>query len=296
MKNLRQIIEEAEKRKIAVGHFNVSESEMLRAISQAAEKLNTPVIIGTSEGEREYLGVHHIVDLIVGYNKEHAKNPPAGGGCRLFLNADHTHSPEKIEEAAKAGYDAILFDGGRLSFDENVEQTRKAVKIIKEINSGILVEGELGYIGSGSVVRKEIPEGAAINPEDLTKPEEAARFVKETGVDLLAPAVGNIHGMFANAPEPALDIERIRAIKKAVKVPLVLHGASGNTDEELAKAIDAGIAVIHVSTELRVAWRKGMEAGLRKQKDEIAPYKVVPEAIAEMEKVVYHKLKLFNRL
>lgn len=297
MQSLKQIIESAEKQKIAIGHFNIAESEMLKAISQAAKELNLPVIIGASEGEREYLGVHHVADLIASYNKEHARE----NGYQLFLNADHTRSLKKIEEAAKAGYDAVLFDGGQLPFDENVEQTREAVKIAKEINPDILVEGELGYIGSGSIIRKEIPKGAAIRPEDLTKPEEAARFVKETGVDLLAPAVGNIHGMFADAPEPALDIARIRAIKEALRqaqgkpIPLVLHGASGNTDKELAEAIDAGIAVIHISTELRVAWRRGLEAGLHKKEDEIAPYKVVPEAIAEIEKVVYHKLKLFNK-
>lgn len=291
MNNLAKIIKEAEKKKIAIGHFNISELEMLKAISQVVAELKVPVIIGTSEGERKYLGVHHAVDLIASYNKEHA-----GGGYEMFLNADHTTSLDKVEEATKVGYDAVLFDAGKLPLDENIMQTGKAVAMAKKINPDILIEGEIGNIGSGSAIRKEMPKGAAINPEDLTTPEDAARFVKETGVDLLAPAVGNIHGMFANAPEPALDIERIKAIKKAAKVPLVLHGGSGNTDEDFLAAINAGISVIHISTELRVAWRKGMESGLEKDKEEIAPYKVLAPAIEEMKKVVYNRLKLFNKL
>ncbi|MEK7464718.1 MAG: class II fructose-bisphosphate aldolase [Patescibacteria group bacterium] len=287
--SLFELIKEAEKRKVAIGHFNISNLEQLKAISHVAEKLDVPVIIGTSEGERNYLGIHHSVDLIASYNKEHEK-----GNYVLFLNADHTHSLENVRKAAEAGYDAILFDGGSLSFEENIKQTREAVKIVKKINPEILVEGELGYIGSSSEIRKEIPKGAAINPEDLTKPEEAARFVKETGVDMLAPAVGNIHGMFANAPEPRLNIERIREIKKAVKIPLVLHGGSGNTDEDFLAAIDAGISMIHISTELRVAWRSGMEEAFSKNPDEIAPYKLMPEDLGKMEKVIEEKLRVFN--
>lgn len=310
--SLSEIVKKAEERKIALGHFNISNLEMLKAVSRIAQKLDLPVIIGVSEGEREYLGVHHIRDLIDSCNKEHAiqaRRPypfklaaifgrsdlKKSGGYHLFLNADHTYSLEKVKEAAEAGYDAILFDGGKLPLEENIKQTKEAVKIAKRINPKVLVEGELGYIGS-SGVRKEIPKGAAINPEDLTKPDEAARFVKETGVDMLAPAVGNIHGMYANAPDPALDIARIREIKKAVKIPLVLHGASGNTDDDLRAAIDAGVSIIHISTELRVAWRKGLEEALKGKPEEVAPYKLMAGALAEMEKVVEEKLKLFNKI
>ena len=289
---LLEIITKAGKSHITIGHFNISDLEMLKAISHAAEKLNVPVIIGVSEGERKYLGVHHVADLITSYNKEHAKP----GGYHLFLNADHTQSLEGVEEAAKLGFDAILFDGSKLPFEENIAQTKQAVAIAKKINPDILVEGEIGNIGSGSAIRKEIPEGAAIRPEDLTKPEEASLFIKETGVDLLAPAVGNIHGMFANAPEPRLDIERIRAIKKSSGVPLVLHGGSGNTDEDFLAAIDAGISIIHISTELRVAWRKGMERGLKEKPDEVAPYKLIEGSIDAMKKVLYNRLKLFSKL
>lgn len=292
MSTLLSVIENAREKKIAVGHFNIGNLEQLKAIAHAGIALNVPVVIGVSEGERAYFGIHHVVDLIKSYNTEHAKPR----GFQLFLNADHTHSLDKVREAAEVGFDAILFDGGKLPMEENIAQTKEAVKIVKTINPNIIVEGELGYIGSASEVRKEIPTGAAIRAEDLTKPEEAKAFVSATGIDMLAPAVGNIHGMFAHVPDPALDIARIKQIQDAAGIPLVLHGGSGNTDADFVAAIDAGIAMIHISTELRVAWRKELEASLKEHPDEVAPYKVMPEVIAEIEKVALARLKLFNRL
>ncbi len=300
MNNLKQVIEDAERKKIAIGHFNIGNLEQLKAIARAAKKLNVPAIIGVSEGEREFLGIHHVRDLVNSYNKEHGQ---ADGGFWLFLNADHTRHLEKVKDAAEVGFDSIIFDGADLSLEENIRKTKEAVKIVRGINPDILVEGELGYIGTASEVFTELPKGAAITAENFTKPEDASRFVNETGVDLFAPAVGNIHGMLAqssaegskNAPEPRLDIQRIREIRTAVKISLVLHGGSGVSDEDFLAAIEAGISVIHISTELRVAWRKGLEESLKENPNEVAPYKIEAEAVEEMEKIVEEKLKLFNR-
>lgn len=271
---------------MAIGHFNISETAALKAVAEVAKELDLPVIIGTSEGERDFLDADEAVAMIKELREKH--------GQPVFINADHTKSLEKVKEAVAAGYDAILFDGGKLPFEENIQKTKEVVEYVRKNAPGVLVEGEIGDIGSGSTIRKEIPKGAAINPEQLTAPEDAARFVKETGVDLLAPAVGNIHGMFANAPEPALDIERIAAISASTKIPLVLHGGSGNTDEDFLAAIKSGVRIVHISTELRVAWRKGMEGSLKDKPDEVAPYKLMEGSIDEMKKVLYHKLKLFN--
>jgi fructose-bisphosphate aldolase class II len=287
--NLLEIIKRAEEQKAAVGHFNVSNLEMVKAVSRVARRLDLPVIIGVSEGEREYFGVHHIRDLITSYNKEHAK-----GNHVIFLNADHTYSLEKLKEAAEAGFDAAVFDKGKVSFGENIQKTKEAVRIAKKANPEIVVEGELGYIGSGSKVLKELPRGAAIKPEDLTSVEDAEKFVKETGVDMLAPAVGNIHGMLAKAKNPALGIKRIHEIKKAVKIPLVLHGGSGISDDDFTAAIKAGISVIHISTELRIAWRKELGETLKENPDEVASYKIMPSVLEKIEKVVEKRLKLFN--
>ena len=292
MKSLKQIIYAVSEKKIALGHFNISNLEQLKAIAGAGKKLNVPVIVGVSEGEREFLGIHHVKDFIESYNNEHAKE----NGFFLFLNADHTYSLEKVKGAAKVGFDSIVFDGGKLEFKENLKQTSEAVKIVKDINPEILVEGELGYIGQSSKILKELPEGAVIKRENLPTVEQALEFVEKTGVDLFAPAVGNIHGMLQNAKNPNLDIERIYEIKQAVKVPLVLHGGSGISDEDFIKAIDAGISIIHISTELRLAWRKGLEESLKENPEEIAPYKIEPEVIEKIEKIVENRLKLFNKI
>ena len=288
MRSLKEIINDAEKRKVAVGHFNIANIETLKAISEAALELKVPIIIGASEGEREFLDTHNLVSLVGDLRENH--------GLEVFLNADHTHSFEKAKEAVDAGYDAVLFDGGKLSFDENIEKTKQVVGYARSVNKEILIEGELGYIGGSSKILKEIPEGAAIKEADLTTVKQAEEFVEKTGVDFLAPAVGNLHGMFKNAPNPRLNINRIREIKARIKIPLVLHGGSGIVDEDFISAIEAGITIIHISTEIRSAWRRGLEAGFKKDPEEVAPYKLVSEALDEIKTVVYNRLKLFNKL
>lgn len=310
MKSLKELIQEAEGKKIAIGHFNIGNLEQLKAIAHVGGRLNVPVIIGVSEGERAYLGVKHVVDFVKSYNEQHAKEE----GFKLFLNADHTHSVEKIKEAVEAGFDAVLFDptpnfvgrgasGEKFSLEENIKKTKEAVEVAKSINPDVIVEGELGYIGSSSEILSGVPGGAAIRPEDLTTPEDALKFVKETGLDLLAPAVGNIHGMLARPSEsgggfenPRIDIRRIKEIREASGVPLVLHGGSGIIDEDFTEAINAGISTIHISTELRYIWRKELEKVLRENPLEIAPYKVMPEVIKAIEEVVEKRVKLFSKL
>lgn len=289
---LLKVIRDAEARKVAIGHFNVANLEQLKAVAQVGMRLDVPVIVGVSEGEERYLGAHHFRDLVASFNTEHARTH----GFRMFLNADHTHSLDRVKEVARVGFHAVLFDGGRLPLDENIELTKKAIALAKGVNRDILVEGELGYIGGSSTILGEMPEGAAVRTEDFTSPEDAARFVKETHIDLLAPAVGNIHGMFKGVANPQLDIPRVRAIHEAVKTPLVLHGGSGVRDEDFLAAIDAGVSVIHISTELRVAWREGMEQSFKEHPNEVAPYKIMPEVLETMEAVVERRLKLFNKL
>lgn len=283
----------AKEKKTALGHFNIGNLEQLKAIAHVGGRLNLPVIIGVSEGERAYLGTYHVADFIKSYNRQHA-DVSSSGGFRLFLNADHTHSIEKIKEAVEAGFDSVLFDGGKLPLEENIKMTKEAVKIAKGINPNVIVEGELGYIGPSSEIISKIPEGAAIDEKDFTKVEDAKRFVEETGVDLLAPAIGSIHGMFKDAPDPHLDIKRIKEISDAVKIPLVLHGGSGVRDEDFIAAVDAGMSIVHISTELRYIWRKELEEVLKEHPLEITPYKVMPEVIKAIEDVVERRMKLFN--
>ncbi len=287
---LREAIQQAKFQKTAVGHFNISDLVGLNAIFTAAFSLKLPVIIGVSEGEREFIGTRQAAALVKSIRDEY--NYP------IFINADHTHSLEKIKEAVNAGFDEVLFDAGQKSLEENIALTKEVVAYVKNYNEtygkDIMIEGELGYIGGGSVILDRIPEGVSIKKEDLTKPEDAARFVKETSVDLLAPAVGNIHGMFADVPDPNLDIQRIIEIYEASQTPLVLHGASGNTAEDIKQAIASGVSIVHINTELRAAWKRGLDLALLSHPKEIAPYKIFPEMVHEVQKVVLEKLKIFS--
>jgi len=288
MKTLRQSIEEVTSEKKAIGHFNISNIEMMWAVFGAAKELNVSVIIGVSEGERAFIGVKQSVALVRSLREEY--NFP------VYLNADHTYSFDKVKEAVDAGFDSVIFDGAELPFEENLKITKQCVSYAKSVNPEIVVEAELGFIGKSSKVLDGIPAGVKISEEFLTKPEDALKFVNETGIQMFAPAVGNIHGMFSGGVDPALNVRRIKEISEAVKIPLVLHGASGNSASDISNAISAGVGVVHVSTELRVAYRKALALALQENPEEVAPYKYLKEPIKAVEKVVIEKLKIFNNI
>jgi fructose-bisphosphate aldolase class II len=286
MKTLRECIVDAETKRVALGHFNISNLEGVWGVFGAAEQLNVPIIIGVSEGEREFVGVRQIAAIIKSIREEF--NYP------IFLNADHTYSFDKVKEAVDAGFDAVIVDGAKLSFEENIKLTKQCVDYARSVNPEILVEGELGYIGQSSKLLDEVPEGVTTSGEGLTSPEQAKQFVTETGVDLLAPAVGNVHGMLKVGHDPRLDIPRIKNIREAAGVPLVLHGGSGTVDEDFVNGIKAGIAIVHINTEIRVAYKKGLELSLQENREEIAPYKFLKPARQAVEKTTLERLKLFN--
>jgi len=287
MKTLKEVVADAAERKVAVGHFNISNIEGLNAIFAVAKKLGVPVIIGTSEGEREFIGVGEAVALVKSLREQY--------DYPIFLNADHTYSFEKVKEAVDAGYDSVIFDGAQLPLDENITIAKKCVEYAKSVNPNILVEAELGYIGTSSKVWDSLPKGVELDPSMLTSPDDAKKFVTESGVDMFAPAVGNVHGIIKSG-EPALNIEHIKKIKEAVGIPLVLHGASGNSDDDIRKAIAAGINIVHINTEIRVAYRDALQKFEKENPDEVAPYKIMKDSVAAMEEVIERKLKLFNNL
>ncbi len=284
MKTLRQCLAEAVSQKRAIGHFNISNLDMLWGVFRAAQDRGWPVIIGVSEGERDFMGVRPVAALVRGLREQYH--------YPVFLNADHTYSLARVREAIDAGFDSVIFDGSKLPLDKNVAETRASVEYARAVNPEILVEGEIGYIGTSSRVLEELPDAVSLNLEDLPKPEECARFVEATGVDLLSPAVGNIHGMFRGG-DPALQIDLVRRIHGAVPVPLVLHGASGNSDNDVRAAIAAGVAIVHVNTELRVAYRDALSRTLADKPDEVAPYKYLAPSVWALGEVVGRKMDLF---
>jgi fructose-bisphosphate aldolase class II len=287
MYQLRNVLEEAQSNGVAIGHFNISDWVLLKAVFASAQELKVPVIVGGSEGERAFLGVAQIAALVRSLREEQ--------GFPIFLNADHTHSLGSAITAAKAGFDSIVYDLSAQPLEENIRQTKQAVEVLKSINPTILVEGEIGNIGTGSEIHESMPD----NSKELTTPEEARQFVESTGVDVFAPAVGNSHGMLQamvqGSARKRLDLKLIREIKSASRSFLTLHGGSGTDDDDLQGAIAAGINIIHINTELRIAWRRGLEDAFAKEPREIVPYKLLPVAEESIKQVVLARLRLFNQ-
>ncbi len=286
MKSLQQVLAEADQRKVAIGHFNISDLVALKAVYLAALELDLPVLVGVSEGERDFIGVHQAVALVRSLREQ--------DGFPIYLNADHTHSAGKAREAAEAGFDMVVLDGSALPFEENVSMTAQAVREMKAIRPSIVVEGEIGFIGSSSSIHDALPEGMS----PLTTPEEASQFVARTGVDVLAPAVGTMHGMLKSMvrgqSEKRLNAIRIGEIKRATQKPLTLHGGSGTNNQDFLDAIGAGITIIHINTELRIAWRRGFEASFAKNPNEVVPYRLLPSVVESVKQVVHSRLELFN--
>lgn len=290
--NLNDFFQKAAREHWATGHFNASELDQMRAITEACKEVGSPAIIGTSEGERKHLGLAEAVALRDVLRKEY--------GVPVFLNADHTKSVKAAKEAIDAGYDSIHIDLSAESFEENIAGTKEIVEyahqaqpMLHAAGFMISVEGELGYLRGESKIQKEKIE---VKPDDYTNSAGAAEFVKKTGVDRLAIAVGNIHGI--SLDEPALDIERIKAIRAAVsqEVALVLHAGSGIPDEQIRAAIEAGIVNIHINTDLRVAFAAGLRKSIAERPDEVVMYKLDAEAIAKMKEVAREKLVLFGAI
>jgi len=286
MLTLRGVLDDALVRKVAIGHFNISDSNQLNGIAAAAREVNVPVIIGVSEGEREFLGGKKASAMVKAAGEEF--------GIAIFLNADHMHSVDACKSAIDEGFDSVIFDGTKLSPGENKKYTKEVVEYARKSGRDIIVEAELGYIGSSSKLLDDVPEDVILNA--LPSAEDAAEFVSDTGVDALAPAVGNLHGMLKGRSNPSLNIELISSMREAVgsDISLVLHGGSGLSDDDFKKAIHAGMNVVHINTEIRVAYRKGIEEALKENPEEVAPYRYLDKGRDAVMEIVKDRLQLFS--
>ena len=281
MQTLKEAVEVAWEKRIALGHFNLSDSNQYNAVLVAAAAVGQPVLVGVSEGERKFFGVRNIAAMVRAARAE---------GVEVFLNSDHTYSLDGCKEVIDAGFDSVIFDGSHLSLEENIATTRAVVEYARACGREVLVEGEIGRIGTSSKLLEAPPADMDAN---LTSPEEAAQFVRESGVDLLAPAVGTMHGRLIGGGEPKIDLARIEAIRSAVGIPLVLHGGSGSSDEDLAAVGKAGCSIVHINTDIRVAYRKGIEASLAADANEIAPYKFMAGGVRGVQDMTEKYIKLF---
>ena len=284
--SLRKAVEWAEEKQVALGHFNVSDSTQVHAIVEAAMELNVPIVLGVSGGERTFIGVKTIVAIVKSLQAEH--NYP------IFLNADHTYTYEGVVEAIDAGFDSVIYDSSKDGHENNLVNTKKCVEYARNCGREVLVEAEMGNIGASSSMWDEAP--AEVSDDVLTDPAMLKRFVEETGVDLIAPAVGNLHGMSKDGRNPELNIERIKELREAGGVPMVLHGGSGISDADFKEAIKSGMSTVHINTEIRAAYHAGIRDFIAENPDAIAPYKFESKGKEDMKQVVIKRLRLFNRM
>jgi ketose-bisphosphate aldolase len=263
----------------ALLHYNVSTFEQIKAGIEAVKETKIPLIFGVSEGEREYLGEGLVRKILDFYEQdENLKD-------LIFLNADHCKSLKSAINAINLNYDAVLFDGSDFNTEDNIKITKEIV--IYKKDKDILIEGEVGKIEGKSEIQNEVE----VKEEYLTKIETAVKFVEDTKVDLLAVSIGNIHGI--TDKEPELDIERGREIAETVKIPLVLHGASGLSLEKIRKCIQVGFKIVHFNTEFRKIWKDNLLKSL--EKETIIPYKILPSVVEALKiKIIDYQKKFFN--
>jgi ketose-bisphosphate aldolase len=284
MHDLKTYFADAKANRWAIGHFNFVTADVLRAIVDGAREAGAPcVMVGTSFGEAKFTGMAQAVALVKAIREETS--------FPVFLNADHFKKVEDCKAAADAGYDTVLFDGGVLGYEDNVAKTMEVWNYAKTVHGGMMIEVELGYLKGSS----EIQEKVEIGPEDYTKPEQAADFIARTGAERLAPVFGNIHGIVTEQ-EVKLDIPHLEKLVAAVPdTYLVLHGASGLSDEQVGAAIKAGITNVHFNTELRVAYASRLKDQFEEHPDQTTPYKYLAPAAEAIKEVVHKKTELFMR-
>lgn len=243
--NLNDVLTDAKKNHYAVGLFNTIDTDMLEAAIAAAEELHSPIIIGTAEVLLPYGELKLIAPSIIAAAKR-AKVP-------VVVHYDHGLTFDRCIEALKLGFSSIMYDGSIKSEDENLKETVEIVKVAHSM--GATVEGEIGHVGEASSRDNSV--------SDLyTTPEEAETFIKRTGVDALAVAIGTAHGAYKF--KPCLDLERLHEISNRVDTPLVLHGGSGLSDEDFRNVITGGIVKVNIFTDICLAGLNAMEYGNKK--------------------------------
>lgn len=278
-KTLKEVTEVAEQLNFTVGAFNTHNLEMLPGMLRAAKEMGSPIIIQTSIDTAKYIGYNVLVNTVKTIADEEMVD--------AVLHLDHARDFNEIKAAIDAGYSSVMYDGSHLPFKENILKTRAVVEYAHA--KGVSVEGELGTIGGTE-------EGihVAENDKIYTKPEDAVEFVKATGVDALAIAIGTNHGQYKSKTE--VNIPLLKEIHSVVDVPLVIHGGTGVKEEDYPELINNGIRKFNVGTELLVNWTKTAKETFGTTADNKSlRYNIIP-ANEAVDDVIKHKIKLFLNL
>ncbi|MEJ6951152.1 class II fructose-1,6-bisphosphate aldolase [Natronospora cellulosivora (SeqCode)] len=234
---MSEILNKANSEGYAVGGFNINNMEFLQGIIWAAEEMKSPLILQTSEGALRYIGMDYVIAMVEAATKNTS--------VPVALHVDHGSTFDSIMQCIRSGFSSVMIDGSHHPFEENIALTKKVVEAAHAV--GVSVEAELGKLGG-------VEDDVSVDAKDatFTDPAEAEEFVERTGVDALAVAIGTAHGVYAGDPE--LDFERLQTIKEKIKIPVVLHGASGVPEEDVKKAVSLGVNKVNVNTDFQQAY------------------------------------------
>ncbi|AWQ17340.1 ketose-bisphosphate aldolase [Pantoea ananatis] len=274
--NMKALLKVAQDNQFGVGAFNIASAEFARLVIEVAESLQSPVILEVHPDEHAFVG-----DSFIAYLRELAVN----ASVPVVIHQDHGQTLAHILTAIRTGYTSVMIDASGLPFEENIALTREITAIAHQVN--VSVEAELGTIG--------VAEGSAEGGYSeilYTDPDQAERFARETGVDTLAVAIGTSHGLYPAGKQPVLDIDRLKAIRQRLTIPLVLHGGSGNKDSEVAESIKYGVGKINISSDMKKAFYVALQEELQSNGHEPSALYVRPMAAAKA--VVEHKMRLFS--
>ncbi|WP_040196075.1 class II fructose-1,6-bisphosphate aldolase [Candidatus Soleaferrea massiliensis] len=273
----KQVLDQANQGGYAVGAFNVNNMEILQAVIAAAEQEKAPVIVQTSEGAIKYAGIKYLSSMVHLAAKE--------ASVPVVLHLDHGTTYETIMQCIANGWTSVMIDGSHFALEENIAATKEIVKVAHAC--GVSVEAELGRLSG-------VEDQIAVSEKDAlyTDPDEAVRFVKETGVDSLAIAIGTAHGKYKG--EPKLDFDRLSEIKKLLDMPIVLHGSSGVPEDSIRKAVSLGVNKINIDTDVRQAFTDGIKAVFEKDPGQFDPRKICGPARDAMKAVVVGKIQMFG--
>ncbi len=273
----KQMLEHAHKHGYAVGAFNINNMEILQALVAAAEEERSPVLLQVSEGAIKYAGMDYLSAMV--------KVAASKTDIPICLHLDHGTTYETIMQCMTHGWTSVMYDGSHHPLETNIAETAHIVKVAHA--SGISVEAELGRL-SGTEDNISVAEKDSI----YTNPQEAEKFVRETGIDSLAIAIGTAHGKYKG--EPKLDYERLDTIKKMLNMPIVLHGASGLTEEQLKKCVSLGVNKINIDTDFRQAFTDGIHSAFDADPDVFDPRKILSPAREAVKQVAIKKIRMFG--
>jgi fructose-bisphosphate aldolase class II/tagatose 1,6-diphosphate aldolase GatY/KbaY len=273
----KEMLEDAYKYNYAIGAFPGHHFEMIRAIITAAEELDTPVIIQTTPDTIHYTGIVHLAQMVK-TAAEQTKIP-------VSLHLDHGNSFQMVNQALRAGYTSIMIDGSKLEYEDNILLVKQVVDVCQAV--GVPVEAELGTIGS------EEDDSNSYNREKfLTNPKLAEEFVNRTNIDFLAPAFGTAHGKYKS--DPKLDFLLLDEINQRVNIPIVMHGASGISNEDLQKSLQLGISKVNFSTELKDAFGSELRQYLNENPNQNNPRKIFVSARETVKEIVKTKIRVLQ--